>query len=36
MRPDHELIRQRRRDLTLVRMTTDVVYDQPVEKTDPG
>jgi glutaconate CoA-transferase, subunit A len=24
----HELIRQRRRDLTLVRMTPDVVYDQ--------
>src|SRR5205085_3375487 len=24
----HELIRQRRRELTLVRMTPDVVYDQ--------
>src|SRR6266498_4367819 len=24
----HEIIRQRRRDLTLVRMTPDVVYDQ--------
>jgi len=24
----HELIRQGRRDLTLVRMTPDVVYDQ--------
>jgi glutaconate CoA-transferase subunit A len=26
----HELIRQRRRDLTLVRMTPDVVYDQMI------
>src|SRR5437762_10922229 len=26
----HEVIRQRRRDLTLVRMTPDVVYDQLV------
>src|SRR5438045_9768655 len=24
----HEVIRQRRRDLTLVRMTPDVIYDQ--------
>ena len=24
----HELIRQRRRDLTLVRMTPDIIYDQ--------
>src|ERR1700750_1275024 len=24
----HEIIRQRRRDLTLVRMTPDVIYDQ--------
>src|SRR6266498_5154452 len=24
----HEIIRQRRRDLTLIRMTPDVVYDQ--------
>ena len=24
----HELIRQQRRDLTLVRMTPDVIYDQ--------
>src|SRR5881227_2460849 len=24
----HEIIRQRRRDLTLVRMTPDIVYDQ--------
>src|SRR5919197_4815260 len=24
----HELIRQRRRDLTLVRLTPDIVYDQ--------
>ena len=26
----HELIRQRRRDLTLVRMTPDIVYDQMI------
>src|SRR3989449_2980823 len=26
----HEIIRQRRRDLTLARMTPDVVYDQMV------
>jgi glutaconate CoA-transferase, subunit A len=26
----HELIRQRRRDLTLVRMTPDVIYDQMI------
>ena len=26
----HELIRQRRRDLTLVRMTPDVIYDQVI------
>ena len=26
----HEIIRQRRRDLTLVRMTPDVIYDQMV------
>src|SRR5262245_43924143 len=26
----HELIRQRRRDLTLVRMTPDIVFDQMV------
>src|ERR687885_2731294 len=26
----HELIRQRRRELTLVRMTPDVVYDQMI------
>src|SRR5262245_31655995 len=26
----HELIRQKRRDLTLVRMTPDVVYDQMI------
>src|SRR5579875_4206433 len=24
----HEIIRQRRRDLTLVRMTPDIIYDQ--------
>ncbi len=24
----HELIRQQRRDLTLIRMTPDVIYDQ--------
>ena len=28
MRAGHEIIRQRRRDLTLVRMTPDIVYDQ--------
>ena len=26
----HEIIRQRRRDLTLVRMTPDIVYDQMI------
>src|SRR6202050_4533965 len=26
----HEVIRQRRRDLTLVRMTPDVIYDQMI------
>ena len=26
----HELIRQRRRDLTLIRMTPDVIYDQMI------
>ena len=26
----HEIIRQRRRDLTLARMTPDVIYDQMV------
>ncbi|MGH2473857.1 MAG: CoA-transferase, partial [Candidatus Limnocylindrales bacterium] len=26
----HEIIRQRRRDLTLVRLTPDVVYDQMI------
>src|SRR5690348_17981274 len=26
----HEIIRQRRRDLTLIRMTPDVIYDQMV------
>ena len=26
----HEIIRQRRRDLTLARMTPDVVYDQMI------
>src|SRR5437867_8414398 len=26
----HEIIRQRRRDLTLIRMTPDLVYDQMV------
>ena len=26
----HEIIRQRRRDLTLARMTPDVIYDQMI------
>src|SRR5437588_11592495 len=26
----HEIVRQRRRDLTLVRMTPDLIYDQMV------
>ena len=26
----HEIIRQRRRDLTLIRMTPDLIYDQMV------
>ena len=26
----HEIIRQRRRDLTLIRMTPDVIYDQMI------
>src|SRR6266705_4097750 len=26
----HEVIRQRRRDLTLVRMTPDIIYDQMI------
>src|SRR5512143_4036115 len=26
----HEIIRQRRRDLTLIRMTPDLVYDQMI------
>ena len=26
----HEILRQRRRDLTLVRMTPDLIYDQMI------
>ena len=26
----HEIIRQRRRDLTLIRMTPDIIYDQMI------